>query len=94
MSEALNDFLNRLVERVADVQSANRGCGMLPALNRFSADASVLRAIETVNDIKSSSFGLRVSHSLLIILIFPRLHHLLIMQELCVKRIILSKRLG
>lgn len=82
MSEALNDFLNRLVEGVTDIQSANRGSGMLPALNRFAADASVLRAIEAVNDVKSSSFCLRIRHSLLSILLFPRLHNLLIMQEL------------
>ena len=55
---------------------------MLPTLNRFSADASVFRAIEAMNDEKSSSFGLRVRHSLLSILLFPRLHNLLIMQEL------------
>jgi hypothetical protein len=82
MSEALNDFLNRLVEGVTDIQCANRGSGMLPTLNRFSADTPVLRAIESMNDEKSSSFGLRVRHSLLSILLFPRLHNLLIMQEL------------
>ena len=94
MSEALYDFLNRLVERVTDIQSAIRGCGMLPAFNRFSADASVLRAIEAMNYVKSSSSSLRVRHSLLIILAFPRLHRLLIVQEFRVDRIILCKRLG
>jgi hypothetical protein len=82
MSEALHDFLNRLVERVTHIQSAHRGCRVLSALNRSAADASVHRATDSVNIIKSSSFRFRVRHSLLIFLAFPRLHDLLIMQEL------------